>query len=97
MLRTAPPGTFLVRFSNSSRNSYCISSVSKDKKVKHVTIAHHSGKGVELSGKQYSGICELIEEVGASRHLETAAPNSKYAWLYSGDDVASVEGYGVDY
>lgn len=94
MLRTAAPGTYLVRFSNSSRNSYCISSVSRDKKVKHTTIPNEA-KGVTISGNTYSNICELIQIEGPKRHLTIPAPNSKFAWLY-GDDVASVEGYNVE-
>jgi len=98
MLRVATPGTFLVRFSNSSRNSYCISSVSPDKKVKHIVIAYKSGKGVELSGKIFSGIRELVEENETRLHLTTPCPGSKFAWLHaSEEDVAAVVGYGVDY
>ena len=97
MLRISPIGTFLVRFSNSSRNSYCISSVSKSKKVKHVAIPYKSGVGVELLGNKYNGICELIEENQAALHLLEPVPNSKYAWLYANDEeLASVIGYGVD-
>jgi len=95
MLRIKESGTFLVRFSNSSRNSYCISSVTKDKKVKHATIPYKSDSGVELSGTKYKGICELVEENSERLHLKEPAANSKYAWLY-GKDLAGVLGYGVD-
>merc|ERR1712137_964058 len=95
MLRVSRSGTFLVRFSNSSRNSYCISSVSKSKKVKHVPIPYKCGVGVELLGDKFSSICELIEEKATSLHLLEPVPNSKYAWLYA-TDAAPVIGYGVD-
>jgi hypothetical protein len=96
MLKTEKPKTFLVRFSNSSRNSYCISSVSVSRKVKHQTIPHTPGLGVQLGkGKQFESMVALIEEEGSNLNLEKPVPNSKFAWLY-GEDIAFVEGYGTD-
>ena len=96
MLRVAAPGTFLVRFSNSSHNSYCISSVSPKKKVQHVVITYKCGAGVELGGKTFESISSLIEQRKDKLHLLEPCPGSKFAWLHE-EDCATVIGYGVDY
>jgi len=96
MLRIAPPGTFLVRFSNSSRNSFCISGVTKDRKVRHTPFPYKVGLGIEYNNTKYKGICELIEENSSRLHLIDPVAGSKYAWLYARDEeVAPIAGYGV--
>jgi len=96
MLRVAAPGTFLVRFSNSSFNSYCISSVTAQKKVQHVVITYKPGGNVELGGKTFDSISSLIEQRKSKLFLNEPCPGSKFAWLHE-EDCATVIGYGVDY
>merc|ERR1712137_101837 len=92
-LRVCKPGTFLVRFSNSKPDSYCISFVNSGRVVKHLTVPHKSGEGVILGSHTYDTMCALIADRREKMNLLEACPGSRFAWLYE-SDVCDIGGYG---
>lgn len=97
LLRVQPAGTFLVRFSNSQKNCYCISKVSAqgaNKVIKHIVIPYQIGKGYQLDKEWYGSLPELISMNEQKYTLATPCPGSKYSWMFE-SDIAEVGGYGV--
>jgi len=94
LLRLQQPGTFLIRFSNSQKNCYCISKVSKDKVIKHIVIPYKPGVGFELEKKRYKTLLDLIADIKDRYFLQNPCPGSKYSWMFE-SDVAQLGGYAV--
>jgi len=99
LLRILPLGYFLVRFSNNRPNCFCISKVAerenKSKYVHHIVVQHIPGAGFKLGNtRMYASMQELIQKNAAEWSLQSAAPHSRFRWLFSKEtDRAEVAGY----
>eukprot|EP01104_Vermistella_antarctica_P011355 TRINITY_DN315_c1_g1_i1.p1 TRINITY_DN315_c1_g1~~TRINITY_DN315_c1_g1_i1.p1 ORF type:complete len:664 (-),score=184.96 TRINITY_DN315_c1_g1_i1:146-1963(-) len=91
-LKLQPKGSFLVRFSNSSRNSLCISKTSANKTIKHIVIPHEAPKGYKLDNYHFPTVAALITAAKDRYTLKSPCPGSKYGWLFEDlpdEDAAS--------
>jgi hypothetical protein len=95
-LRLCKSGSFLVRFSNSKLDSYCISLVNQAKIIQHITIPYKCGEGVKIGSGVYETMCALVTGRKDKMNLQVACPGSPFAWLFE-EDVAEVGGYGTAY
>jgi len=99
-LKLLPRGAFLVRFSNTQANSYCISKVSsqkdeKQKVIKHIVVPYEDKKGYLLDGVYYPSLSKLIDDNSSKYYLKEKCEDTKYSWLFE-DDTATVGGYAPD-
>lgn len=76
------PGTFLIRFSQSSKSSLVISYVADDHKIMHHLVEASQKDGFLLDGRSYMSIEQLVHE--NKNILRFAAPNtaSKNRWFF---------------
>lgn len=95
LLRIQTPGTFLIRFSSSHKNSFCISKVSANKVIKHIVVPYVARKGFKIDNQYYDTLPLLVDAKSESFFLKYSCPGSKYTWLFE-TDVAGIGGYGVD-
>jgi len=88
-------GTYLVRFSYSYANSFCISKVNQQRVIKHIVIPYEANKGFQMDGAWYKSFSDLINDKSDSQLLKIPCPGSKYVWMFE-SDLSYIGGYGVE-
>jgi len=94
LLRVQDKGAFLVRFSFSYANSFCISKVNQQRVIKHIVIPYEPNKGFQMDGTWYKSFSLLINDKEESQYIKTPCPGSKYVWMFE-SDLSYIGGYGV--
>eukprot|EP01099_Mayorella_cantabrigiensis_P001972 TRINITY_DN1855_c0_g1_i1.p1 TRINITY_DN1855_c0_g1~~TRINITY_DN1855_c0_g1_i1.p1 ORF type:complete len:475 (+),score=124.76 TRINITY_DN1855_c0_g1_i1:193-1425(+) len=77
-----PPGTFLVRFSESQAGNYTVPWNDAKQNIKHVRVARQDGK-FHISKRSYNTLLELIqkEQENNLTLLKKPCPGSMFEWI----------------
>jgi hypothetical protein len=78
-LNGQPPGTFLVRFSNSHAGCFTISQVAPDGIIRHTRVLHQVGRGVQYQGVIFPRLIDLINTVC---NPALACPNYQFLSIF---------------